>query len=70
MAPPVMRGMLRRQIMRDLAIGFTLALTAGAGWWFGVAQPRQRKYVEFYANYDAEAVAASMTASFEEKGGL
>ena len=69
MAPPQLRGMLRRQIMRDIAVAFTLAFSGGAAWWFGVAMPRQRKYEEFYRNYDAQAVAAKMTASFEEQGG-
>ena len=70
MAPPQLRGMLRRQIVRDIAVGVLLAFTGGAAWWFGVARPRQLKYEEFYRNYDAEAVAKSMTASFEEKGEL
>ena len=67
--PPQLRGMLGRQIMRDIPLGFTLAFAGAAAWWFGIAQPRQRKYEEFYKNYDAQAVAASMTASFEEKSG-
>lgn len=70
MAPPQLRGMLKRQIMRDIAVAFTLAFAGGAVWWFGVAKPRQQKYEDFYKNYDAKAVAESMTASFEEKGGV
>ena len=69
MAPPQLRGLLRRQILRDMTVGFALASIAAAAWWFGVARPRQIKYEEFYKNYDANAVAATMTASFEEKGG-
>lgn len=56
--------------MRDIAVGFTLSFAGAAAWWFGVALPRRRKYEEFYKNYDAQAVAESMTASFEEKGGF
>lgn len=70
MAPPQLRGMLKRQLMRDITVGFTLSFIGAAAWWFGVARPRQLKYEEFYRNYDAQAVAESMTASFEEKGGL
>lgn len=69
MAPPQLRGMLRRQIMRDIATAFLVGCAGSAAWWFGIARPRQRKFEEFYKNYDANAVAASMTASFEEKGG-
>lgn len=70
MPPPQLRGMLQKQIMRDLAVAFTLGVAGSAGWWFGVAKPRQDKYYEFYKNYDAQAVAESMTASFERKGGF
>ncbi len=70
MAPPQLRGLLRRQIMRDITVGFALASISAAGWWFGVARSRQIKYEEFYRNYDANAVAQSMIASFEEKGGF
>lgn len=69
MAPPQLRGMLRKIIMRDLAIGVFLAFSGGAVWWFGVAKPRRLKYEEFYKDYDANAVAESMTASFEEEEG-
>ena len=66
MAPPQLRGLLKKQIMRDIAVAFTLAFSAGGAWWFGVAKPRRVRYEEFYRNYDAEAVANSMTASFEK----
>lgn len=68
MAPPQLRGLLRRQIMRDIAVAFTLGFASGAAWWFGIAKPRRLKYEEFYKNYDANAVAESMTASFEQGG--
>ena len=66
MAAMQLRGMLKRQIMRDIIIAATLGWGAGACWWFGVALPRRKKYEEFYKNYDAKAVAASMKASFEQ----
>ena len=62
---PQLRGMLRRQLGRDLAICVTLSWIAGAAFWFGVAAPRRKVYEDFYRNYDAKAVAASMKASFE-----
>lgn len=64
----VMRGMLKKKIMRDIVIGVTLGWIVGAGWWFGIALPRRKRYEEFYRNYDAKAVAANTKASFEEGG--
>lgn len=66
MAVPQLRGMLRRQLYRDIVTAVTLGWIAGAGWWFGVAIPRRKLYEDFYRNYDAKAVADSMKASFEE----
>ena len=65
--PPQLRGLLRRQLGRDLAIGVTLSWVAGAAFWFGIAAPRRKVYEDFYRNYDAKAVAASMKASFEHE---
>ena len=62
----IMRGMLKRRIMRDILIGVTAGWFVGAAWWFGVALPRRRKYEEFYRNYDAEAIEEATKASFEE----
>ena len=64
--PVQLRGALKRQVLRDVVTALTLGWIAGAGWWFGVAQPRRTTYENFYRNYDAKAVAASMKASFEE----
>lgn len=66
MAPPQLRGLLRRQLYRDIVTAVTLGWVAGAGWWFGIAIPRRKQYEDFYRNYDANAVAESMKASFEE----
>lgn len=66
MAVMQMRGLLRKQVMRDILTAVTLGWAVGAVWWFGVAQPRRKVYEEFYRNYDAKAVAASTKASFEE----
>lgn len=62
----IMRGMLKRKIMRDILVGTTVGWLVGAAWWFGVALPRRRTYEDFYRNYDAKAVAAATKASFEE----
>ena len=62
----VMRGRLKKKIMRDILVGTTLGWLVGAAWWFGVALPRRKRYEEFYRNYDAKAVAANLKASFEE----
>ena len=63
---PQLRGLLRRSIKNDIATAFVLSWLAGAGWWFGLVVPRRQRYEDFYKNYDAKAVAASMKASWEE----
>lgn len=68
MAPPQLRGLLKRQIGRDIVTAVTLGWIGGMAWWFGVAVPRRQRYMKFYENYDAKAVADSMKASFEEGG--
>ena len=65
MAAFQMRGLLLSSVKRDLSVGFAVSLIAGAAWWFGVVIPRRKRYDEFYRNYDAKAVAASMKASWE-----
>lgn len=66
MAAVQLRGLLRKQIIRDILTAVTLGWAAGAVWWFSVAQPRRKVYEDFYRNYDAKAVAASTKASFEK----
>ena len=61
-----LRGLVRRQLKIDLATAFLLSIAAGSAWWYSVALPRRRRYEDFYRNYDAKAVAASMKASWEE----
>ena len=65
MAAFQMRGLLLSSVKRDLAMGSAVSLIAGAAWWFGIVIPRRKRYDEFYRNYDAKAVAASMKASWE-----
>lgn len=65
MATFQMRGLLQSSIKRDLAMGFTIAWLAGAAWWFGLVARRRQRYEDFYQNYDAKAVAASMKTSWE-----
>ena len=60
MAPPQLRGFvqkgLQRAIMRSIAVG----IVAGCIWKFGYADPKRRKYEDFYKNYDAVKVAKEM----------
>ena len=65
---PQLRGLLRRKLSREILIALGLGLVAGAGYWYALVLPRRRTYEDFYRNYDARAVAESMTASFEEGG--
>lgn len=63
---PQLRGLLQRALVREILTAVGLGLVAGAGYWYALVLPRRRRYEDFYRNYDAKAVAESMTASFEE----
>ena len=63
---PQLRGLLQRKLAREILTAVGLGLVAGAGYWYALVLPRRRRYEDFYRNYDAKAVAQSMTASFEE----
>ena len=65
---PQLRGLLRRKLGREILTALGLGVVAGAGYWYALVLPRRRRYEDFYRNYDAKAVADSMTASFEEGG--
>lgn len=52
MAPPQLRGLLRKRIMRDIAIGFILSIGGANVYWFGIAVPRRKAYEEFYRTYE------------------
>ena len=62
---PQLRGLLQKSLLREIMIGVALSSAAGMAWWFSVVIPRKRRYQEFYKDYDANAVAESMKASFE-----
>ncbi|MFH4979095.1 hypothetical protein AB6A40_005804 [Gnathostoma spinigerum] len=50
---PVMRNMIHRQGKRAIIAALVLSFSATFGFFFGYVQPRQRKYDEFFKNYDA-----------------
>ncbi|KAI1287647.1 Cytochrome c oxidase subunit 6C [Halotydeus destructor] len=55
LAKPLLRGHLKNYLQRHLSIAAALSLGAAFAWKYGVAEPRKRRYAEFYRNYDAEA---------------
>lgn len=65
---PQLRNILRRKLSREILTSLGLGVAAGAIYWYSIVLPRRRRYEDFYRNYDAKAVADSMTASFEEGG--
>jgi len=54
MAKPQLRGLLRRQMIRDLAIGSVVAFGAASAWWFGVAVPKRKMYEDYYNNFNPD----------------
>ncbi|RMX53710.1 hypothetical protein pdam_00000357, partial [Pocillopora damicornis] len=60
MAPPQLRGFVQKNLQRAILRSIGLGIIAGCIWKFGYADPKRRKYEEFYKNYDAEKVAEQM----------
>ncbi|KHN81283.1 hypothetical protein Tcan_16565 [Toxocara canis] len=50
--PPVMRNMLHSYGKRAIAVGLFAGFGTTIGFYFGYVQRRQRKYEEFFKNYD------------------
>ena len=48
LAKPQLRGLLETQIKKHLIIAVTLGIACGAAYKFLVAEPRKRRYAEFY----------------------
>lgn len=47
-AKPQLRGHLKDTLKFNLIITGIASLAAGLAWKYGVAEPRKRKYAEFY----------------------
>lgn len=45
---PQMRGHLKAYLQKHLAIAFGLSMAAAFAWKYAVAEPRKRRYAEFY----------------------
>ena len=54
MAPPVLRGFVQRQLRNAILRSIAIGTAGGFVWMYGYAEPKRRKYEEFYKNYDAE----------------
>ena len=65
MAPPVLRGFVQRHLRNAIGRSLVLGMVGGSIWKFGYADPKRRKYEEFYKNYDAEKAAKEMEADME-----
>lgn len=48
LAKPHLRGLLEKQIKKNLTIAIILSIGSGIAWKFGVCEPRKRRYAEFY----------------------
>ncbi|KAG8224004.1 hypothetical protein J437_LFUL001081, partial [Ladona fulva] len=54
LSKPQMRGLLNSQITRNLVGALVCSIGAGLAFKFLVGEPRKKRYIEFYKNYDAE----------------
>ena len=60
MAPPQLRGFVQKGLQRAIIRSIVVGIAAGCVWKFGYADPKRRKYEDFYKNYDAVKVAQEM----------
>ncbi|CAG2178453.1 unnamed protein product [Oppiella nova] len=51
---PVLRGHAQRYVRRHLFAAIGLSFAGAIAWKYLVAEPRKRRYAEFYKNYDVE----------------
>ena len=65
MAPPVLRGFVQRHLRNAILRSIAIGTAGGVVWMYGYAEPKRKKYEEFYKNYDAEKVAKEMEAEME-----
>uniref|UniRef100_A0A0N4ZKJ1 COX6C domain-containing protein n=1 Tax=Parastrongyloides trichosuri TaxID=131310 RepID=A0A0N4ZKJ1_PARTI len=49
---PVMRGMIHSFARQGIFLGLGAGFASTIAFYFGFVQPRQKKYDEFFANYD------------------
>lgn len=53
MLKPQMRGLLAKCLQVHLVCAFIVALGVAAACKFGVAEPREKAYADFYRNHDS-----------------
>ncbi|XP_076341347.1 cytochrome c oxidase subunit 6C-2-like [Tachypleus tridentatus] len=51
---PQLRGLLRSSLRVHLGIVAVLSIASGIAWKYGIAEPRKKRYADFYNSYDAE----------------
>ncbi|XP_012257856.2 cytochrome c oxidase subunit 6C-1 [Athalia rosae] len=51
---PQLRGLLGKSMKIHLPLAITVGLSAALTWKYAVAEPRKKKYAEFYKTYDAD----------------
>lgn len=59
---PQLRGLVQRRMMRDIGQAVGLAFVAGFAWRYFYAEPKRKKYENYYKNLDAEKEAKLMEA--------
>jgi len=62
LAKPQLRGYFKRSIRFHLTLASILSLSGGMAYKYLIAEPRKRKYIEFYKTYDIEKEEARITA--------
>lgn len=59
---PQLRGLVQRSMMKDIGQAVGFAFVVGLAWRYLYAEPKRKKYENYYKNLDAEKEAKIMEA--------
>ncbi|KAL2111239.1 hypothetical protein VUR80DRAFT_10366 [Thermomyces stellatus] len=60
MAIKPITGMLRRNLVTDLAVGLTIGFSMGSAFWYGFHKPRTAARDNFYTKLEQERAAEKL----------
>lgn len=61
--PPQMRNLHRNQLLKHLKIGVGLAIVSAVAFKFAVQIPKQKRFAEFYADYNSDEAFEKMVVA-------
>merc|ERR1711990_641306 len=65
---PQLRGLLQKQLFKDLYTALAIGLVAGAAWRYGYAEPKKNKMLAYYKDFDADKAAKELEEALAAAG--